>query len=227
MPAATQAFAGESSTAYACLPRLQGVVERIARDCPDPHFIYVMRDPVERTISQYWWNVRFEGETRDPLSAIRADHSYCNVSYYAMQLRPYFERFGRERVKPIIFEHLVANTEAVLRDIFTWLGVDSSIALAASERHENVTPPEIIQTRDRPHLVKLRNSPLWNVIGPRMPAFVRWIGRSLVERRVDRARVMLDDVYDFLRPIQREQTNELSVLLGRQFPEWGVLNEQQ
>ncbi len=48
---------GESSTTYARLPYFPGVPDRIAKFNPEARFIYVMRDPVERSISQYWFRV--------------------------------------------------------------------------------------------------------------------------------------------------------------------------
>jgi hypothetical protein len=45
--------------------------------------------------------------------------------------------------------------------------------------------------------------------------------RDLYRRQVDTTRVA-----DFLRPIQRRQTEELMRLVGRDFPEWTTLNNQ-
>ena len=53
------------------LGSFSGVAERIAKFNPEARFIYIMRDPIERTISHYWFNVRLQGEQRDMLTAIR------------------------------------------------------------------------------------------------------------------------------------------------------------
>jgi len=45
---------GESSTGYTQAPRFHGVPQRIRGFRPDARFVYIMRDPIERTISHYW-----------------------------------------------------------------------------------------------------------------------------------------------------------------------------
>ena len=45
---------GESSTAYTKLHKVTGVAKRIYDFNSDAKLIYIMRDPIERTISHYW-----------------------------------------------------------------------------------------------------------------------------------------------------------------------------
>lgn len=216
-------YAGESTTGYTWIPRFEGVAERICHFNPQARVIYLMRDPVERTISHYWWNVRHEGESRAPLDAIRKDRLYNDVSNYAMQLLPYIEQFGCDQVKPVLFEDLTADPIKTLDEITEWLGIDPLVPTSAKARHENVTPCEVTQSRNRPRLHRLRESHLWNAVGPRVPAVVRRIGRSMVERRVDRKNVSMDGVVGFLRPIQRDQTEELRGLIELSFHKWDSL----
>src|SRR5205085_5600381 len=125
-PANEAIVVGESTTEYSRAPRFPGVPGRIAKFNPDARFIYVMRDPVERTISQYWFHVRFCGERRDMLTAIREDAQYTDASNYAMQLTPYLELFGLDKIATLTFEDLCQNTCRVVQNLFCWLRVDSS-----------------------------------------------------------------------------------------------------
>jgi hypothetical protein len=50
---------GEASVYYTHLPLASGVVERISQFNPDARLIYVMRDPIARTISHYWRRARY------------------------------------------------------------------------------------------------------------------------------------------------------------------------
>ena len=52
-------YLGESTTDYTKLPRFKGVARRIAEFNPGAKIMYLLRDPIERTISHYWWRVRF------------------------------------------------------------------------------------------------------------------------------------------------------------------------
>ncbi|NEP76369.1 sulfotransferase, partial [Okeania sp. SIO2G5] len=46
-------FCGESSTHYTKLPTYPQTIERIQKDLPNAKFIYVMRHPIKRLVSQY------------------------------------------------------------------------------------------------------------------------------------------------------------------------------
>src|SRR5579863_331121 len=92
--AGAAAVIGEASVYYTHLPLASGVPERIHQFCPYARFIYIMRDPVERTISHYWHRVRWHEEGRSSIEAVKNDPQYRDVSYYAMQLKPYLDLFG-------------------------------------------------------------------------------------------------------------------------------------
>lgn len=221
--AGTNPVIGEASTNYAKLYKIDGVAERIHAFNPDARFIYVMRDPVERTLSHYWHEVKIGRETLDPFKAICDTLHYREVSYYALQLRPYIERFGRDRIKTLTFEELVASPENAIHDLYRWLGVNHDFVPDDLGERKNATPVQMEQVR-RPRLLhRFRYSHFWNALGPHMPRTVRRLGRYLAERRINRPLISVDDVVTYLRPIQKAQTEELRELLGRDFPEWKTL----
>ena len=51
-------------TNYTKQPLVKGVPEKIRKFNPESRLIYIMRDPIQRTISHYWHRVRWEGEWR-------------------------------------------------------------------------------------------------------------------------------------------------------------------
>jgi hypothetical protein len=113
---------GEASANYARLPRVPGVAEKIHAFNPQARILFILRDPVARTISHYWYMVRFFGERRDLLTAIREDPDYVDTSNYALQLRPYLALFGRERVLAITTEALASNRRTTMAGVYRWLG---------------------------------------------------------------------------------------------------------
>lgn len=214
---------GESSTLYTKAPRIGGVPERIAEFNRQSRFIYLMRDPVERTISHYWHMVRHHGETRDMLTAIRNTDEYRDVSHYAMQLDQYYRVFPPERVLTLTFEELTAAPQPVVARVFTWLGVDARFVPRNLGVHENATPEGVERVRGRGWLHRLRHSSFWERVGPWCPRPVRRIGRALSARQVDRKAEPVERVCHYLRPIQRDQVEALEAMLGRSFPEWTTL----
>ncbi len=219
---------GESSTAYSKLPIHADVPRRIANYSPDARIIYIMRDPVERTISHYWHRVMHEGETRNILEAIQGNPHYRDVSHYVMQLAPYFELFDASQIKTVTTEEMEAHPLAVVRDLYEWLGVDPSFMPLNIARRWHVTPTVVRQVKGWQALLRFRESHIrrtigWRTIGRMIPDPLRLAGREISEKTVDRSSVSVDEVVDFLRPIQQVQTRELSRILGREFPEWTTL----
>lgn len=217
--AESESVIGESSTAYSRIPHFPGVAERIAKFNPEARFVYVMRDPVERTISQYWFRVRFCGERRDMLTAVREDPRYTDTSNYAMQLAPYVELFGSDRIATLTFEELSRNPSNVSRQLFAWLGVDASFVPPNLDQRENVTPQIIV----------LPKTGLLNHVGHALKPLVPSRMFSAAKRRlqayesIDRNSSSVDEVIEFLKPIQKEQVARLEEILGRSFPEWTSL----
>jgi hypothetical protein len=219
-----QAFAGEASVYYSHLPEATGVAERIWRFNRNARLIYIMRDPVERTISRYWHKVIHNSEDRSPSRAISEYSQYCNVSYYAMQLTPYFERFKRDQIKMLTLEELVENPDETVRSIFRWLGLDAA-GLIPLVHFENATP-DIVRQRLRGWGAVRRYSEnhefLLDMI-ERIPESIRNYGARVFSRQINRLDVNIDAVVRDLLPLQRRQTEELSLLIGRDFPEWKTL----
>jgi len=214
---------GEASTNYTKLPVVAGVPDRIAAFNPQARFIYLVRDPAERAISHYWHMVRHGDEHRPILQALRCDPQYINVSYYAMQIKPFLERFGHDRVRVIVHERLIVDPASVMRGVYEWLGVDAAAAdFSGFGEPENVAP-EVV------------SMPLWGGVPRRLrqtPALQRainWIPQAahqalhrLTTREVRRSDVDVVDAIAFLRATQAPQTDELAQLLGCSFPEWAT-----
>lgn len=217
-------YLGESSTLYTKAPKISGVPERIARYSPGARIIYLMRDPIERTISHYWHTVRWERESRDMLTALAREPHYTEVSSYAMQIRPYIDLFGRQNVATFTLEELSQDTNDVLARICDWLDLPAADLQIDPAQRENVTPLEVDQVRGRGWLERFRWSPVWNSLGSWFPKRFRSLGRSMATKSVDRNAVDRDNAIAFLRPRQLEETAELGQLLGREFPEWQTLS---
>jgi len=113
---------GESSTHYTKLPTYPKTIKRLLRHVPNAKFIYVMRDPVDRLVSQYiheWTQRRISSDINQ---AIYEFPPLIEYSRYSMQLAPYFRAFGPERVLPVFLEKLQSNPQAELERICRFIG---------------------------------------------------------------------------------------------------------
>jgi hypothetical protein len=217
-------YRGESSTLYSKAPKICGIAEKLYRFNPHARLIYIMRDPVQRTVSHYWHEVRRQREQREIDSALREDQNYLHVSNYAMQLREYLRYFDPTQIFALTLEELKSDPLLAMRSIFNWLDVDVCFEPTNLHIQHNATREMVHQIKGRGWLHSLRHSRLWNSIGPWMPLQLRSIGVHLAERRFMPKAVDLSGILPYLRTIQRPQTEELETLLERSFPEWHILH---
>ena len=214
---------GESSTYYSKRPRVLGVPERIHAFNPDAKIIYLMRDPVRRTISHYWHRVRKKGEVRGMNAAIREDSYYTEISHYAMQLEPYLRLFGRDQVYALTIEEFDRDLPGEVAKILRWLGVDDSFV--PPNLNERMHATSVVVEQQRVFLPRgVGRESFWiRSLRSWLSPAVRERLHRLVYREVDRRSADLDDVMAYLKPIQLKQVEELASLLGREFHEWETL----
>jgi len=221
--AGNAAIIAEASTAYSQAPIYGGVPQRILAFNPQARFLYIMRDPVERTISHYWHRVRAAREHRAMLAAIRSDPQYTAVSHYARQLREYLQHVKRERIYVLTLEELLADPPGQMRQLLRWLGVDVQVKLP-QPRAVNTRPETLQQVRGFGILDRCRHISWYRSAAPHLPHMLRELGVRLAVRTVRPAHVDDRSARDYLRSVQHPQTEELGRLLGRAFPEWTTLH---
>lgn len=214
---------GEASVFYSQEPLFADVPQRIVGFNKDARFIYIMRDPVERTISHYWHRVRWWGEHRSMLRAIRSDPQYRDISNYARQLRAYLRYVPSERIYVLTCEALAADPAQQLRALYAWLGVDPRFQPRSLGVPVNVTPEVVQRPREFGLLQHLQRTATYVRIAPLLPLGLRRAASKLASRPVNLGDVSTSAVQDYLRPRQQRETEELAALLNRSFPEWRTL----
>jgi hypothetical protein len=217
---------GEASTVYSHAPMFQGVPAKILAFNPEARFVYIMRDPVDRSISHYWHRVRWWGERRPILTALHSEPLYVDVSHYARQLREYLQHVDRERIYVLTHEALIADPVNQLSRLYAWLKVDPSFRPSRIDVPTNKRPEVVYQIRYG-LLEKFRRSALYGKVAPYVPESARRFGYALALRRIRPADVPLGEAQDYLRSRQQAQTEELKSLLNRDFPEWTTLRGER
>ena len=87
----------EASTHYSKYPDYKGVPKRISESFATPKLIYVVRNPVDRSLSHFFHNLVVDGTVTDINASLACvDCKYFYYSDYALQLARYLKYFGRD-----------------------------------------------------------------------------------------------------------------------------------
>ncbi len=118
---------------------------------PDMRMIAILRNPIDRAYSAYWFARREGYETEQTferaleLEATRSRGSqrhqneltYLIHGDYQAQLIRYFDLFDRSQLYICLFEDLVATSDRLVGELLSWLGVEASDRPVASGRTAN------------------------------------------------------------------------------------------
>lgn len=217
---------GEASTPYL---RSEIAAERIAQLIPHAKLIAMLRNPVERTFSCFQHARRDEREPNPTLlEAIAAEPEriannwenlwyYTTASFYAKQLQTYYNHFPAEQIGVYIYEHFVAEPQAVMDNIFGFLGVDPfepdmSVRYNVSGKARS----RWLQTfLVRPHGAK-------ELLKPFIPSYVRQrLMAKAMSINVDAAKQTLTaEERTYLQGLYRDDTLQLQEMLGIDLSIW-------
>ena len=117
---------GEASTGYSKLPEVRGVPARaLALLGSRVKIIYLVREPVARTLSHHYHEVTAGTMQRDVDLAVRRHSRLIDFSRYAMQLEPWLDLFEPGQIQVIRFEDYVQDRPGSLTRICDFLEVPS------------------------------------------------------------------------------------------------------
>lgn len=214
---------GEVSPAYLAVAP---TCDRIRAAAPGVLLIAVLRNPVERAYSDYLMYRRkgLEHE-EDFLHALRRQSDrdpgidptghYLSSGMYGEQLARYFEAFDHAQLHVVLHEDLRTDRDRVLRDLFTFIGVDPSVTIAEQAPSNVSGVPRGLPMR-LAYGMRNRFKDQLRMVVP--PSIKRRIDASLESRLIQEplpaeARAWLNDLY-------RPDIERLGHLLNRDLSSW-------
>lgn len=137
---------GEKSTSYIEFPDLPSKIQLFFGGDHEVRFLFMLRHPIRRAISNVGYSQQNGLEDRDLEQALRDGlkeiprrlgvsgsqtsvdpKAYLERGLYWQQLEPYFTTFGNNRLKVVLSENTFGS-RAALQEIFRWLEVDDRIS---------------------------------------------------------------------------------------------------
>lgn len=109
----------EASTHYSKYPDYKGVPKRISESLAKPKLIYVVRNPVERSLSHFFHNLVVDGTVTNINASLACfECKYFYYSDYALQLTQYLKYFRKDVLFIAAFLDInvtVKSTSALLK----------------------------------------------------------------------------------------------------------------
>lgn len=180
-------LAGEASPSYCTHPL---VPKRIKELLPDVKLLFIVRNPVDRAISNYFHSVRYgveklpiEEAFKRPLSDFEADYqrlttedsfhsgiynryAYVHKGFYAMHLKKWYEYFDPEQLLIVENEALQTQPAQVYKEVCQFLGL-KEWTLEAFKKHnvgKTKEVPESLKT-ELYEVFKTPNQEFFDLIG--------------------------------------------------------------
>ena len=232
-------YRGESSTYYF---NYAPAIERMKKDLDNPKFIIVIRHPVKRVVSHYFW-LRGKGlEFRPFRDAIKNDFKnqygpgihiknhykfYLLFSSYYEWIKRYHTAFDQENVTVITSEKLRQDPLTTLNGCFVFLGLDPlpRIDEMTSNKsiHRNIPLWDslllnfLFQENDKRSLINLKNTMI--------PEFFKqyyWKFHSKVtfKRKLDTKPEISSKDYQWVLSLLKKEVRQLKDYLQYNFDEW-------
>jgi Sulfotransferase domain len=214
----------EASTAYTKLPDVAGVADRAKAVLGEKlKVIYVVRNPVERTVSHHYHDYMAGLAPGDFDAAVRQMPRFVNYSRYAMQMEPWLGALGGERVRVVQFEDYVKDRGGQTAALHRFLGlaempdvVDQSVRYNVAE--EKLVSRSILRSPQR----WLSNNRWYrNRLRPLIPeALIGGVKRLVMRRPPHRPVVKDAATIDWLIEQLEPEARRLGQLLGAGSPQW-------
>ena len=201
---------------------------RIEQYLGDVKIIISLRNPVERAYSNYlhhkregWENLSFEeaitAESERMTQGMWWAFYYVDVGYYYKQVKAYIDAYGKDNVKVFLLDDLRNSPHDVLRDIFSFLSIDTQF-IPDMSHHYNFTgipkSPMIYRFLSRPNLLK-------TLVRRLLPAnnLRNSISANLKRRILTRPDIP-PDTYIKLLHIYKDELYRLQSLIDRDLSHW-------
>lgn len=182
---------GEASPSYCTDPLAP---ERVKKEIPKTKLIFIVRDPVDRAISNYFHSVKYGWETLNiqdafnrPLEEFEKTlesmeksteyvgsfynrHAYIHRGFYALQLKRWLMHFPKEQLLVVENNDLLTQPQMVYRQICEFLELEQW--QPDSFGKHNVGKTKDVNTELKEHLRKIYREPnqeFFKMIGREYP----------------------------------------------------------
>ena len=218
------------------------VMQRIYEHNPEMHLVILLREPVARAYSAYWWARRRGWENiKTYEEALAAEEARLNEDWFKWRQCAYqyngiyyphvknlITQFGLNNVHCILTDDLKENAQAVCQQLFMHIGVHPDFKPVIGERHNQAAMPRSERFNYLFTQFLASHNPLRRAIRKLLPDATAYKLRKAILDWNDKPQKNLNSTPPPLNPETREQqmayfkpfNEQLAELLGRDLSAW-------
>jgi Sulfotransferase family len=216
---------GEASPNYLFLH--ERAVPQIQTYVPEAKLMAVLRNPVERAYSDYLMHVRDLVGNRKPLaeqvsSSGESSHTLLKGRYF-QGTQHFLEAFGPEQVKIFLYDDLRRDSDAFMREVYRFIGVDSDFKADTQRRGQAAQVPK----NQAINQLLRGNNPIRSAAGALLKMMMGEAQRQKLRSRLiaansqgKEALPLSDEDRQLLENYYREDILQLQDLLDRDLSAW-------
>jgi hypothetical protein len=213
---------GEASTSYLYST---SAARNIHAAVPHARIIMILRNPVDRAISQYHMESRIglvndtfgsllEKDLRASDTTFRTSGMYVELGRYVKQIHRYYALFPERQIKIVLYDDLSSNFNGVIDEILRFLAVDPALRAHKTKKTNGAQVPRAASINQVLHRVGLKQ-----MIGRSFPTTLLELGKRVYYRKADGTGVTAAD-RKRLREVLADEVAALSELLDRDLSHW-------
>jgi hypothetical protein len=227
---------GEASPMYLWDPNAPKLIHQTV---PHARIIMILRDPIERAYSNYLTIMKYDANVkkssfydelmRDYESRVKLhgrSRLYVELGMYYEQVKRYFDIFGREQVKVIIFEEFAQHTVQTVNEVLAFLGVNHTVRAITEQYNAYSVPrgPLALWIFSFFRWLRARNIETYKIATLPSHALMKSFPEKMFFKRKQKPKIDPQSV-KFLQEIYRDDVIRLESLLGRSLP-WHTVKQQ-
>jgi hypothetical protein len=222
---------GEASPSYLWDPDSPKLIHQAV---PTARIIILLRDPIERAYSHYLLVTKYRPHDKklsfyhDLMRCHKNGISplYVECSMYYDQVKRYFDEFGTQQVKVIIYEEFIRHPEETVNDVLAFLGINYAVTAIKEQYNAYSVPRSIFSTWVFSFLRWLRARGIkTSKLTILLPPSLTWsLEEKLLFKTAQKPKIE-PEAFKFLQEIYHDHILKLESLLGRSLP-WPTVKQQ-
>jgi hypothetical protein len=181
-----------------------------------------MRDPIDRIVS-HWMHNYLRGYTSKSFEeeVFFRNPSYINRTRYFVQIKPYLDLFGRDKVLLLSFEEFIKNPKYSLQKTSEFLNIDFARFKKFEKIHSNRSVGE---SKENIRVEKFKKNSLVTGIKSFLPQSIKKVTynsfRYLTDKNIESRPIVSDELKRAIWDLLILDVLEIEKLIGRELSEW-------